>query len=74
MALSSGYEASLIRSIVAAASPGVYIRPPYPAPMLQGRPVFRSFNPEPTATVFFSGFAAVAVSSGLNDPLPILKN
>jgi hypothetical protein len=26
-----------------------------------------SFNPEPTATVFFSGFATVAVGSGLNE-------
>jgi hypothetical protein len=25
-----------------------------------------SFNPEPAATVFFSGFAAVAIGSGLN--------
>jgi hypothetical protein len=43
-------------------------------PVVQGRTVFRLFNPEPTATVANPEKNTVAVGSGLNDPLPILEN
>ena len=40
----------------------------------QGRSVFRSFNPEPTATAMNRGKCAVAVGSGLNEIYPTVKN
>jgi hypothetical protein len=40
----------------------------------QGQSVFRSFNPEPTATAINRGKNTVAVGSGLNEIYPRLKN
>jgi hypothetical protein len=40
----------------------------------QGRSVFRSFNPEPTATALNRRKFAVAVGSGLNEISPRVKN
>jgi hypothetical protein len=47
---------------------------PEPRGKRHSQSVFRLFNPEPTATAANPDKNTVAVGSGLNDPLPILKN